>query len=193
MGKDEGCGSPNRRESVSQRVVGATGTGGRRRFLKLALVGAGSGIVAAHAGGRRPPVSNKVNDFVDKGKLATRGLAGSMTVSASRSFYSIDVSAAYELVGSEISFEKLDIYGTPLGRRGAKLTMSRASALKAQINESGCFRIAGAAAMSDDSGGVPSAKIFIDGCVVSDRVPSLRGVIYREGTKELASTKITFG
>lgn len=168
----------------------------RRRFLKLTALGVGSGIALSQLGCKpaveskpeppSPPPATPPEDVINTGVLVTRGVGGTVTSKIDRSIYQFELSATYNLTGEEISIESLSLSGKPVYGRGAgELAISKVTDLRAKLDASQCFRITGAVGITDDI----SAKVLLDGCVISNAVPSLRGVLYASGER---SIKITF-
>jgi hypothetical protein len=180
----------------------------RRTFVKLLLLGIGSGLAVTKLGGVPPdeasaasPAKKIPKDVVSAGVLVTRQRGGTVSSATSRAIYSFDVSATYDLSGQQISFKGVNLTGKPVtGRGSSHITVSKASDLRGTLNTSGCFQINGAVKVKDAAAGFYSAKITLDGCVVSKAVHMLRGVIVRsggygkeKGAQQLASQVISFG
>jgi hypothetical protein len=161
----------------------------RRTFVKLVLLGIGSGLAFSKLGGAPPDEASAASragkiakDVVSAGVLVTRQRGGTVSSATGRSIYSFDVSATYDLSGQQISFKGISLTGKPMAGRGSgQITVSKASDLRGTLNASGCFQINGAVKVKEAASGFYSAKISLDGCVVSKAVHMLRGVILRSG------------
>lgn len=171
----------------------------RRTFLKLAVLGGGAALAVTKLGcvngstnyGRMKP------DVVSTGVLVARQRGGTVRSAASQGIYAFDVSATYKLSGQEIAFDSVRITGKPAAGGGSRaIVVSKKSDLRGTLNASGCFKIIGGANVSD-GGGFASARIHLDGCVVSKAVPILRGTIVRPAGRQtekapVASAIISF-
>lgn len=179
----------------------------RRTFLKLAVLGVGSGLAFMKLGGSAaeeaaagPAAHKNAKDVVSTGVLVTRQRGGTVSSGAGRAVYAFDLSATYDLRGREISFKGISLTGQPVAGHGSgQLAISKASELRGTLNASGCFQINGTVKVKDATSGFYSAKISLDGCVVSKAVPMVRGVILRSAggksdskQKRVASKVISF-
>lgn len=168
----------------------------RRTFLKLAVLGAGAGMAVTRLGGTTAMSSEPVaRDYISTGVLVTRQRGGTVSSAAERAVYSFDMSATYDLSGQQIAFRTVRLTGNPAcGGLARTIVVSKKSDLLGTLNGSGCFNIVGGANVSDGVAGFYSAKIRLDGCVVSNAVPLIRGTVFRAASTDptaVASTVIS--
>lgn len=163
----------------------------RRTFLKLAVLGGGAALAVTKLGCTTATAPGAVKpDFISTGVLVTRRRGGTVKSATDQNVYTFDVSATYKLAGQQIAFDTIRITGrAAAGGRAKTIAVSRKSDLRGTLNASGCFNITGGANVNDGVAGFYSARIHLDGCVVSNAVPLLRTTIVRPASTDATNKR----